>query len=336
VDGSNINEIDSLLKNLPDQIWRTIEGTWSASTAWPEFINAMQVIIPLGDTEGNNGKQDSSKWAVLPGLCCQSAGGQAEWANNISAAWLLFYIAADIMDTVEDLDQPDAWWQEFGPGTAVNMASGLYFTATRILDRLYHEQPTREAAAEIIEKLIDGFLIMCSGQHIDLSQDRFTLDEYWAISAAKSGQFFGMACWAGARIDNADTVKLDCYQDFGKHLGLLIQLLDDLEEFENLHNLNSELEWRNLQKSLPVIYTLEVVPDPVKTRFIECMKRAHQDPQAVDEVVQIMEECGVVLYLVAEIERISTSALSSLSSAGPEKNASQYLVRMVTHLKTRN
>jgi geranylgeranyl pyrophosphate synthase len=295
----------------------------------------MQMITPRKEAKGKKAEQDSSKWAILPGLCCQSAGGQAEWANDIAAAWLLFYIAADIMDTVEDQDQPEAWWVEFGHGTAVNLASGLYFTATRILDQLYQKQPTQEAAGDIIEKLLDGFLIMCSGQHNDLVRDRFTLDEYWKTSAAKSGQFFGMACWAGARVNIDDPTKLACYQEFGKHLGLLIQLLDDLEEFENLHDLASKLEWRNLQKALPVIYTLEVVPDPVKVQYIECMDQAHRDPQAVEVIIQIMEECGVVLYLLAEIERMSNSALSSLNSAGPETNASQYLAGMVTSMKPR-
>lgn len=331
----NINKIDSLVKNIPDQIWRTIEGTWSQSSAWPEFINAMQLIIPRGGSKGINVEQDSSKWAILPGLCCQAAGGQAEWANDIAAAWLLFYIAADIMDTIEDLDQPDAWWEELGPGAAVNMASGLYFTATRILDQLYHKQSTRKSAGEIVEKVIDGFLIMCSGQHIDLIRDRFTIDEYWVSSAAKSGEFFGMACWAGARVNQGDPAKLDCYQDFGTHLGLLIQILDDLEEFKNLHNLNTELEWKNIRKALPVIYTLEVVQEPVKTQYIDCLNRAHLDPLAVDEVIRIMEECGIVIYLLAEIERNSNSALARLDSAGPETNAAQFLAGMIERLKSR-
>jgi geranylgeranyl pyrophosphate synthase len=295
----------------------------------------MQMIIPSGKIKGTEGEQDSSKWAILPGLCCQAAGGQAEWANDIAAAWLLFYIAADIMDTIEDLDQPETWWVELGPGAALNMASGLYFTATRILDQLYHKQPTRKSAAEIVQKVIDGFLIMCSGQHNDLVRDHFTLDEYWVTSAAKSGQFFGMACWAGARVNFNDPAKLDCYQEFGRHLGMLIQILDDLEEFENLHALTSEIEWRNLQKALPVIYTLEVVQKPVKAQFIECLNRAHLDPQAVENVIRIMEECGVVVYLLAEIERNSNSALSRLSSAGPETNASQYLAGMVARIKSR-
>ena len=324
-----------LIKNLPDQIWRTIEGAWSQSTAWPEFIDAMQLIIPHGGSQGTKTEQDSSKWAILPGLCCQAAGGLAGWANDIAAAWLLFYIAADIMDTIEDLDQPEAWWVDLGPGAAVNMASGLYFTAARILDRLYHTEPTRKSAAEIVSKVIDGFMIMCSGQHNDLVQDRFTLDEYWKISAAKSGEFFGMACWAGARVNQSEPVILDCYQDYGKHFGLLIQILDDLEEFKNLHNLKTELEWKKIRKALPVIYTLEVVQEPVKTQYIECLKRAHSDPQAVEEVIQIMEECGVVIYLLAEIERNSNSALARLESAGPETNAAQYLTGMIERIKSR-
>ena len=295
----------------------------------------MQMISPHIEKEGEQPDRNSSKLAVLPGLCCQAAGGKAYWANDIAAAWLLFYTAADIMDSVEDLDQPEEWWQELGPGAAVNMATGLYFTAAQILDQIYHRHRTRPAAAKIIKKMIDGFLIMCSGQHIDLRQERFNLDEYWKTTAAKSGEFFGMACWAGARIMTDVTAKLECYLDFGRYLGLLIQILDDLEEFNNLHELDTELEWKKIQKALPVVYTLEVIQEPKKTYFMDCLERAHLDSQAGDECIQLMEECGVVIYLLAEIERNRKLALSRLNLADPEESACIYLSGMVERLASR-
>jgi hypothetical protein len=44
-----------------------------------------------------------------------------------AAAWLLFYAAAHLMDSLEDRDDPDPWWQALGPSAAINIATGLYF-----------------------------------------------------------------------------------------------------------------------------------------------------------------------------------------------------------------
>ena len=144
-----------------------------------------------------------------------------------------------------------------------------------------------------------------------------------------------MACWAGARLNDNDPTRLDCYRDFGRHLGLLIQILDDLEEFKNLNDLNSAIEWRNLGKSLPVVYTLQVLQEPEKTRFIECLKQAGENRSAVEESQQIMEDSGVVVYLLAEIARHSNLALTRLQSANPEPLAGQYLAGMVERIQDR-
>lgn len=321
---------------MPEQIWQTIEESWSHSAAWPEFIEAMRRITPCPSNQVSKKDRDPSNWAVLPGLCCQAAGGKAEWAKNIAAGWLLFYIAADIMDTVEDADQPDARWDESSSGAAINIASGLFFSAVDILNQVYNHVHSRQAAEEIVARLIDGFLIMCSGQHNDLVKEELTLDGYWKTAGAKSGEFFGMACWTGARINIQDAARLNCYQDFGSHLGMLIQILDDLEEFNSLNKLNTELEWKKIQKSLPVVYTMEVVKNQKKSSLIRCLNHAHQDQESVEEAIQIMEESGVVIYLLSEIERHSKLALSRLDDAGPEADAAKNLAGMVKRITSQN
>ena len=79
---------------------------------------------------------DSSVWSALPGLCCQAAGGRAQLAEPVAAAWLLFYVAAHLMDDLEDQDNPDPWWRSLGPGAAINIATGLYFSAGLALQEL--------------------------------------------------------------------------------------------------------------------------------------------------------------------------------------------------------
>ena len=78
------------------------------------------------ESGGLSSDKSLSRWVDLPGLCCQAAGGNPEWANDLTAAWILFYSAAHLMDKVQDQDEPDPWWQKLGPGVALSAATGLY------------------------------------------------------------------------------------------------------------------------------------------------------------------------------------------------------------------
>lgn len=296
----------------------------------------MQTALPRSRNRGEKSKQDPSKWAVLPGLCCQAAGGRIQWANEIAAAWLLFYIAADIMDTIEDSDQPPEWWQELGPGAAINIASGYFFSAARILDSLYRSSKTDQIAPEIVDSLLNGFLVMCSGQQRDLTESNLSLKSYWQIAEAKSGEFFGMACWAGARLNTADNGLLELYKNFGLYLGSLIQLLDDLEEYNQINKIRSAQDWFNLRKSLPFVYAVEVFPKAKSDRLIELLDQGTENTEAVDEIIRLLEESGVVVYLLAEMERNRNLAKQSLMETNPEEGAAVYLKNLLEKLGPRS
>jgi len=151
-----------------------------------------RALIPDEGKSASTG-EESSRWALLPGLCCQAAGGDPQWADDVAAAWLLYYVAADLMDTVEDRDEPDLWWAEMGPGFALNVASGLFFSASQALNHLHIQQETHVAASAITENFNRSFLKMCGGQHTDLVQPEPTLTQYWETVAGKSGTFFTLA-----------------------------------------------------------------------------------------------------------------------------------------------
>jgi len=184
---------DSLQVSPQMNIWGVIEQIWDKASAWPEFIEAMRLALNSG-----RNKQELSIWAELPGLCCQAAGGLPRTADPVAAAWLLFYTAASIMDHVEDAEQPDPWWADLGAGAAINVATGLYFSACLLLSELDSWLGDHEAASQIRSQVLGRFLVMCSGQHLDLIRPSPTLDQYWDLARAKSGAFFTFACWAGA------------------------------------------------------------------------------------------------------------------------------------------
>jgi len=258
-----------------------------------------------------------SHWASLPGLCCQAAGGEAEWADDVTLAWLLFYAAADLMDSVQDQDEPDEWWREKGPGAALAAASGLYFSGSIALDQLNRKEETARAAPGVITDFYHTFLTMTSGQYQDLTAEAATLEDYWRQAGSKSGAFFQLACLAGARLASSDPAILRAYGDYGMHLGLLIQVMDDLDDIRELHNvLPTDLKAK-IKRSLPFVYALEMNPAPIQERLIACLHSADQGQSAVDELVSLLDECNAALYVMAEIEQQRQSALAGLERASP-------------------
>jgi geranylgeranyl pyrophosphate synthase len=224
----------------------------------------------------------------------------------------LFYLAAHLMDSVQDRDEPDDWWSESGPAVALNAASGLYFSAAKAL-AIMHERPAiRQAAAEINRNFYDSFLVMSSGQLLDLTVRSPTLAQYWAYAEAKSGAFFALGCHSGARLASDDPDRLSDFRSFGHHLGLWIQIRDDLGDIQAARVGGPDGRRPALAHSLPVIYAWEVSPDHQRKRIQECLQASPLDEAAARELLSMLDACGASTYLEAELDQHRRLALEAL------------------------
>ena len=307
-----------LPENSIDRVSRKLEKTWEESGAWPEYVAVICQTLSVFKKEAKDQNSQSLNWVALPGLCCQAAGGDPILADDIAAAWLLFYLAADLMDDIQDQDSLNPWWETFGTGVALNVASGLYFSASFILNSITDKDSTNEAHAVIVKEFYDGFMKMCGGQHQDLTLGDLTLDQFWNIASAKSGIFFSLACRGGAQLVTQDKIILAGFEKFGHHLGILVQILDDLEEIQPCRvNELSRLDegQRNIMRSLPVVYALEVYPPSISEHLRICLKNIHSTSDAFSEAIDLINHSGAVLYVETEIERHREEALAGLNQA---------------------
>lgn len=256
------------------------------------------------------------KWAALPEICCQAVGGDPHDVIGFTSAWLLYYVAAHLMDKVEDQDEQEGPWSEWGPGASINIASGLYFTASLLLTDLYTHKKTASIAFEINRDFYRSFLQMCSGQQRDLTQLAPSLSNYWNNAADKSGVFFSIACRLGARLGTSKKQLLDEYETFGRQVGTLIQVLDDLEEYQESGAGFKKVSFQVLRKSLPVIYALEVLPEPEAALLINELKQAEYE-LAAREAFERIDRSGASYYILTEIERLREQAKTSLERAQP-------------------
>ena len=283
----------------------------------------------LSPGQGENAEGRYLRLAELPALCCQAVGGEPGWADGVTAAWLCFYQAAHLMDSLQDQDEPEEWWAEAGTGVALNAASGLFFTASLLLERLHREPGRGDLAGEIVPEFYRSFFIMCNGQHQELTCPQPSPEQYWRTAAEKSGAFFALACWAGARLATVEASRLENLREFGAHLGVLIQVKDDLEEFKPGRLPGRALQGRRMGSALPVVYAREVLPERERSRLNAALNHLAEDPHAAVIVNQLVDQSGAGLYLIAELERHRQQALEALYAARPEEQAAGHLARLV-------
>jgi len=303
-----------------------LDKLWRSSGAWPEYIQVMRQAF-----EGRQVEPQATfiHLSGLPNLCCQAAGGEPNWADDLTLAWHLFYAAAQLMDSVQDGDDPNAWWAEQGVGVALSAASGLYFSASMALNHLIHQLSTSEQAIEIAEDFFRTFLVMGSGQHADLTRPSMTLEQYWQQAETKSGAFFSLACRAGAHLACNETAILQEYSKFGMHLGLLIQISDDLDDVQPPQGSSIPGQKLAFARSLPVVYALEVSPPQQAARLRECLKAASYSSKDAQEVVSLVDQCGAAEYVMVELVRHKTEALAALERAATRSPAGDALSGLV-------
>lgn len=276
----------------------------------------MRLVIP-DPQDSHQSPRDPARWAILPGLCCQAAGGQPGSTLEISAAWLLLYTAAHVVDAIQDGDPDPKIEMLGGVGAAINTANGLYLSASRLINSLENKELPGDLAAEITRDYLETILMMTGGQHLDLILSRVNLDQWWQIAEAKSGAFFSLACRSGARLGTTNQRKVSAYSDFGLHLGMMLQIIDDLGDFNILMDSKSGVSPELFGKSLAVAYAENVLPDSSKQELIDIIQSSSSDHASSEKLIDLLDECGAGLYMTTELNKHAYQAEAAVLQAQP-------------------
>ena len=293
---------------VPDHLQKFVEEFG----AWGSFVDVMRrSLISEGTQETVNQSPEKFSWMELPDLCCQAAGGDPVSTSGVKAAWGMLYTAAHMMDTVVDGDNTEEWWASISPPAAINIATALYGGSGLILSELFNEGTSYDVAIDILGKFQHTILKMCAGQHLELSKRELSLNEYWRITEAKSGSFFGLACYAGARLATDDLNILKYFLDFGTHLGTIIQMNDDVKDIWPSKT-DRNISLSNPFCLLPIIYALSVLSKEESAYLLNLLQDGEEYPKSMNKIRVQLEEIGAGLYLMTKAEQHRLMALQSL------------------------
>jgi geranylgeranyl pyrophosphate synthase len=292
----------------------------------------MQVLIP--ESGGRiDSQRNPGEWVSLPGLCCLAAGGKIEKTLEISAAWLLIYTAAHVADTIEDGDEDPIINQLGGIGAAINAANGLFLSAIDHLLSLQNKSYPDVVPAEIISDFLSTILVMTSGQHLDLTISQLDLDSWWRIAEAKSGSFFSLASRSGARLGQSDARAIQAFSEYGFHLGLMLQIHDDLADFQLLLNSSEAISPALFRGSLASAYASDVLPDKSKGELVQLTSIQIPAREPIGKLIDIFDSCGAGLYMMTELEKHFDLGKTCLANAEPRSPAGDYLAALINDLK---
>lgn len=299
---------------LAQSLLTRVEHLWAEAGVESAYVHAMR--LALASVEGGEARSGAVCGRLpllsLPGLCCEAAGGARSQAEFVAAAWSLLYEAAHRLDDAEDGETEIGPPSGFDGGTTINVAIGLMTSASLVLCALGNS----EAAHAIRYDFYRTGLEMCAGQHADLTVREPTLEQCWQIAQAKSGSFFALACRAGARLADDDAARLELFGEFGRQLGVLVQIEDDVSGLGPTAGERSDLA-AGQRWTLPIAYAMSVMPASDREQLRECLKTAPRDADAEAEARSRVIESGAVLYLTVEAERRRQRAETALSTAAP-------------------
>jgi geranylgeranyl diphosphate synthase, type I len=197
--------------------------------------------------------------AGLTLLCASAAGVDELVALDGAVAIELIHNFSLIHDDIIDRDverrHRQSVWAQYGIGPAIIAGDALSTLAVQLL--LERPSPARLAAAT---RLADATQEMIRGQSEDMaaeSRSSLSVAECLAVADGKTAALLSGACALGALLADAPAPVTEAMSDFGRHLGLAFQAIDDVLGIWGESRLTGKPignDLRRRKKTLPVSF----------------------------------------------------------------------------------
>jgi geranylgeranyl diphosphate synthase type I len=261
------------------------------------------------ETHGGGGK---ALRPALTLLSAQAAGATASTGVPAAVAVELVHNFSLLHDDVMDNDterrhRPTAW-TVFGVPAAILAGDALLTLAVETVRRGYHQ-----TGSEVVGCLNEAVQDLIVGQSSDVDFERrtdVTLAECLAMAAGKTGALMRCASSIGALAVGADQHTVRLLAEFGEHLGLAFQLVDDLLGIWGSPNVTGKpalADLRSRKKSVPVVAALNS-GTAAASRLAELYFQPHQPDQVDDEaaliaMADLVERAGARAWTEAEADQ---------------------------------
>ncbi|MCA9970102.1 MAG: polyprenyl synthetase family protein [Anaerolineales bacterium] len=281
---------------------------------------------------------------IRPLLClltCQAAGGQWQQALPAAAAIEILHNFSLVHDDIEDASPTRRGratvWQLWGIEQAINSGDTMFAISHLALNRLADRGVDPAIVVTALRRFDETCVQLTYGQHLDMDferRDRVTVDEYVTMITGKTAVLIALSAELGARIAGAPPDVVEHYAQFGLHLGLAFQVIDDILGIwgdEDRTGKSAATDILTKKKTLPVLDGLAK-----SAELCQLYAAAPADEAFVQAVIRILDDVGTHAFAVERARSHSASALEHLQAAAPAGQAGHALQQLADMLLTRD
>ncbi len=186
--------------------------------------------------------------------------------------------------------------------------------------------------------LSDAVKQMSEGELLQIEKARklnLKEDIYFEIIKGKTASLLSSACAVGAWSTSKDEIITEKMKIFGEKTGIAFQIKDDLFDYGNDDigkPTGNDLKEKKL--TLPLIYTLNNVPQNEKRKIIYILKNENKDPVKIKYVLEKVTEAGGIKYANEKMRHYRDEALTILNQF-PESDIRKGLEELVLYTTDR-
>lgn len=221
-------------------------------------------------------------------------------------------------------------------GNKVAVLVGDFILSTALLHVSYtHNETIVRYLAELGRTLSNGELLQLANIH---SKD-FSEDAYYQVIKQKTAALFEACSAIGALSAGADEEEIDNAKNFGRNLGIIFQIRDDIFDYYDQSKIGKPTgnDMAEGKLTLPVIYALNTTNDPEMTALAHKVKDGVVTKDEIDRLVAFTKLHGGIDYAekrMWELHAESKALLDVDLQDGPVKDSlSAYLDYVIERKK---
>ena len=225
----------------------------------------------------------------------------------IHTATLLHDDVVDESTTRRNQDTANELW---GNAASVLVGDFLYSRAFEIL-----VEPNSMSIMRILSKATNQIAEGEVLQLINIRNANVSQTKYFNVIEQKTARLFEAACKIGALLSDSSEKTINSLGDFGLHLGIAFQIIDDALDYEsNLTTMGKEVgdDLSEGKITLPMIYALEKTSGSENKILRDAIKTA--DASNIDKIINILCSVNAFEFTRKIAENESQKALKSLKN----------------------
>ncbi len=265
-------------------------------------------------------------------LVCESLRGSYKDALPVAVAYELAHTASltqdDIIDNSPTRHNMPTAHTVHGLTTAILLSDMMIFDMFQRLSEYSDIDISKEQLATLLAYIAKSAKEAAEGEYMEMELSKkvdSTVEDYVRLAGLKTGALFGAVAASGAIIGGAKPRTVKEMYEFGRHLGVEFQMIDDILDLTGSSDEMGKPMLKDLQNNasnIVVIHALANADAKTNSTLRSAMARSAYGLGDLVELLGIFDDLGSVQYAVELSKKHATlarSKLRGLPAGGPKR-----------------